>query len=293
MVLAFRPPTLATLPLWPRINSVFSQGSELDSSIAFRSSKSSAGTARVVAQFDMAVAEPIRPERVLDQLADGSAWFEYVETEEWDIAGAPFASISAAFSSRRKRPTSFFARIAPLGGGHHHASHGTSPAMKKVEYHSVRRISGDGRCMFRALVVGMATNKGQNLSYMEEEQEADQLRLAVMDAICTPDQRSHIYEEALIAITVEESLKRYCQRIPSPSFWGGESELLVLSKMCCQPIIVYIPESEAKNRGYRGGGGYIPIAEYGSDYKKPGKDRKARKPVRLLYSGSNHYDLLI
>ncbi|KAG6547779.1 hypothetical protein Mapa_010592 [Marchantia paleacea] len=237
----------------------------------------------------MAVGERIRSERVLDQLADGTAWFEYVEC---DFASAPFASISAAFSSRWKRPTSFFAKIAPLGG-EHQASHGTSPALKKVEYHSVRRISGDGRCMFRALVVGMATNKGQTLSYMEEEQEADQLRLAVMDAICRPDQRSHIYEEALIAITVEESLKRYCQRIPSPSFWGGESELLVLSKMCCQPIIVYIPESEAKNRGYRGGGGYIPIAEYGSDYKKPGKDRKARKPVRLLYSGRNHYDLLI
>lgn len=146
--------------------------------------------------------------------------------------------------------------------------------------------------MFRALVQGMALNKGMNLNATEEEKEADQLRFAVMDALCRSDKRRTLYEEALIAITVEESLKRYCQRIPSSNFWGGESELLVLSRMCSQPITVYIPESEAK-QGARWGTGYIPIAEYGAEFAKPGKDRKARKPVRLLYNGSNHYDLLI
>lgn len=63
----------------------------------------------------------------------------------------------------------------------------------------------------------------------------------------------------------------YCQRIGRHDFWGGESELLVsflhfkliiaitekrsyvnvlleqvLSKLCKQPIIVYIPEHEVK-----------------------------------------------
>ncbi|KAH9325575.1 hypothetical protein KI387_005753, partial [Taxus chinensis] len=71
-----------------------------------------------------------------------------------------------------------------------------------------------------------------------------ELRFAVRDALCRSDKELHAYEEALIAITVEESLKRYCQRVEHPNFWGGESELLVLSKMCSQPIIVYIPESE-------------------------------------------------
>ncbi len=41
------------------------------------------------------------------------------------------------------------------------------------------------------------------------------------------------------------------------------------------------------------GTGFIPIAEYRSEFMKPAKNRKACKPVRLLYSGSNHYDLLI
>jgi len=37
------------------------------------------------------------------------------------------------------------------------------------------------------------------------------------------------------------------------------------------------------------GSGFIPIADYGSEFRK-GSSRKA---VRLLYSGKNHYDLLL
>jgi hypothetical protein len=40
------------------------------------------------------------------------------------------------------------------------------------------------------------------------------------------------------------------------------------------------------------GDGVIPIAEYGSEFGKASKGGKPRKPVRLLYSGKNHYDLL-
>lgn len=41
------------------------------------------------------------------------------------------------------------------------------------------------------------------------------------------------------------------------------------------------------------GGGYIPIAEYGSEFGKAAKKGKPRQAVRLLYSGKNHYDLLV
>lgn len=128
----------------------------------------------------------------------------------------------------------------------------------------------------------------------EETKEADDLRLAVSDALCGSDKRRAAYEEALIAITVEESLKRYCQRITRSDFWGGESELLVLSRMCSQPIIVYIPESKAK-QGARWGSGFLPIAEYGSEFGRmaSSKGNKPRKPVKLLYNGTNHYDLLL
>ncbi|KAK9289960.1 hypothetical protein L1049_008122 [Liquidambar formosana] len=137
----------------------------------------------------------------------------------------------------------------------------------------------------------MAYNKGTSLNPREEKDDADELRMAVKEVICENHKERLQYEEALIAITVDESLKRYCERIGRPDFWGGESELLVLSKLCHQPIIVYIPEHEHTKGGW--GSGFIPIAEYGSEFGKGLKKGKPRKVVRLLYSGRNHYDLLV
>ncbi|MBA0824244.1 hypothetical protein Goarm_020924, partial [Gossypium armourianum] len=119
----------------------------------------------------------------------------------------------------------------------------------------------------------MAFNKGIALRPQEERDGADELRMAVKEILCDSAKDRQQYEEALIAITVEESLKRYCQRIQRPDFWGGESELLVLSRLCGQPIVVYIPEHEHR----KGGWGFIPIAEYGSEFRKgfgKGKPKK-------------------
>ncbi|THU50011.1 hypothetical protein C4D60_Mb06t15590 [Musa balbisiana] len=153
------------------------------------------------------------------------------------------------------------------------------------------KVKGDGRCMFRALVKGMANNKGLVLNPRQETDEADDLRMAVKEVICDGETERPQYEEALIAITVDESLKRYCQRIERSDFWGGESELLVLSKLCQQPIIVYIPEHEHTHGTW--GNGFIPITQYGSEFGKKLRNGKQKAPVRLLFSGRNHYDLLV
>ncbi|GMP51018.1 hypothetical protein CsSME_00017413 [Camellia sinensis var. sinensis] len=228
-------------------------------------------------------------ETLLQQLKHGLAEFELVSS--------PVLSISShkPNSPIRLRPNSllsdnthrFFARIGSSLGG-------ASPAMKKLERYAVQKVTGDGRCLFRALVLmvkGMAFNKGIALNPREERENADELRMAVKEVLCDNDKERLKYEEALVAITVEESLKRYCQRIGRPDFWGGESELLVLSKLCCQPIIVYIPEHEHTKGGW--GSGFIPIAEYGTEFRKGSRKGKSRKVVRLVYSGKNHYDLLV
>ncbi|XP_058109294.1 OVARIAN TUMOR DOMAIN-containing deubiquitinating enzyme 3 isoform X2 [Magnolia sinica] len=222
-------------------------------------------------------------ELLLEQLKDGSAKFELVSSPTCPIPTSKFQIPSPPFFSNGRHQ--FFARIGSSLGG-------ISPAMKKVEHFSVQKVTGDGRCLFRALVKGMAINKGIALTPWQEKDDADELRTAVKEVICGSEKERLQYEEALIAITVDESLKRYCQRIGSANFWGGESELLVLSKLCSQPIIVYIPEQE-HSRGSRGSG-FIPIAEYGGEFRKASKKgKKPRQPVRLLYSGRNHYDLLI
>lgn len=49
--------------------------------------------------------------------------------------------------------------------------------------------------------------------------------------------------------------------------------------------------SQHTNGGW--GSGFIPIAEYGAEFSKGSIKRKPKKAVRLLYSGRNHYDLLV
>ncbi|XP_020576593.1 OTU domain-containing protein At3g57810 isoform X1 [Phalaenopsis equestris] len=215
----------------------------------------------------MAVDRRPSNDSLLQQLRDGSAKFELASL-----------SISPSLSGLR-----FFARIGS-------SLNAISPAMKKEEHYSVHKVTGDGRCMFRALVKGMARNKGLKLDMNQETKDADELRMAVKEVMCDNGEERLQYEEALVAITVEESLKRYCQRIGHSDFWGGESELLVLSKLCRQPIEVYIPVNEHPTASGRNG--FIPIAEYGSEFKKPEKGKR-RMVVKLLYSSNNHYDLLV
>uniref|UniRef100_A0A453IF83 Ubiquitin thioesterase OTU n=6 Tax=Triticinae TaxID=1648030 RepID=A0A453IF83_AEGTS len=219
------------------------------------------------------MAPPARPSNatLLARLGEGTARFELLE----DPAPAPAPPVWPRLHC--------FARIGSSLRG------GWSAALNKVEHYGVQRVTGDGRCMFRALAKGMAKTRGIPLTPREEVQDADDLRLAVKEVICDNQTERQKYEEAIIAITVDESLKRYCQRIRRPDFWGGESELLVLSRLCRQPIIIYIPEREYRGRG----NGFIPIAEYGLEFTKDSKEGKKRVPVRLLYSGKNHYDLLI
>ncbi|XP_039007677.1 OVARIAN TUMOR DOMAIN-containing deubiquitinating enzyme 3-like [Hibiscus syriacus] len=102
-----------------------------------------------------------------EQLGHGIAKFELVSSPVSSISSP---GVSHAFSSTLPADKShrFFARTGPsLGGG--------SPATKKVEQYSVHRVTVDGRCLFRALVKGMALNKGIDLSPRKERDDADEL----------------------------------------------------------------------------------------------------------------------
>ncbi|CAD6210551.1 unnamed protein product [Miscanthus lutarioriparius] len=150
---------------------------------------------------------------LLARLRDGTAKFELLDDSALAHAPPVWPRLHC------------FARVAPSLRG------GWSAALNKVEHYGVQRVTGDGRCMFRALAKGMAKNKGIPLAPREEVQDADDLRMAVKEIICDSETERQEYEEAVIAITVEQSLKRYCQRIRRPDFWGGESELLISSML--------------------------------------------------------------
>lgn len=190
-------------------------------------------------------------------------------------ASRPGAALRGGWQQSSRRPAPPLARLAP--GPTRDESH--AGALRVV------RIRGDGRCMFRALALGLANNKGVNMSASQEEAEADLLRMAVADAICRTPSRRADFGEAVMSIKTEDKLERYCHRIQSPSFWGGEPELLVLSKLLKTPIRVYLPDE-------RVGFGYTPLVTYGEKFSKT-KSGKDKKVVRLLYNGKNHYDLLL
>ncbi|KAF0897410.1 hypothetical protein E2562_036946 [Oryza meyeriana var. granulata] len=96
---------------------------------------------------------------LLARLRDGEARFELLE----DSAGAA----SAPASPPVWPGLSCFARVATSLRG------GWSGALNKVEHYGVQRVTGDGRCMFRALVKGMARNRAIPLTPREEVQDAE------------------------------------------------------------------------------------------------------------------------
>ena len=162
----------------------------------------------------------------------------------------------------------------------------------------IHRIRGDGRCMFRALAQGrsLAAGKG-GLSPFKEEREADELRMAVHHALCKTKEGKQLpaAKDAVMAITLEESMPRYCERVQKPGFWGGEAELLVLAQLLKTTIIVYIP-TKGGERGLNWGT-YLSIQTYGAEFtpKRKAKDgeRPPVQPVHLCFNGYNHYDLLL
>ena len=90
--------------------------------------------------------------------------------------------------------------------------------------------------MFRSLAIGLAHVTGRNLSSTEEETEADQLRLAVAESLCRSPEKRKKFDLATTAISFEMPIETYCKRILTPTFWGGEPELLVLAEILKRPI---------------------------------------------------------
>jgi hypothetical protein len=197
---------------------------------------------------------------------------------------APLASTSnLTFDLDRKHIVPVFASLTTTAAHHHRPTQVPLFLLAAAtERLRVIKVQGDGKCMFRALAIGLNRNLGKFLGAEAETREADALRLACAEALCRTEARRDDFEEAMVAVKAEGPLDAYCKRIMSPKFWGGEAELLVLSKMLQVPIYVYVDS----------GNGFKAIQKYGIDFAAK-KGKKGRKVLRLLYSNGNHYDLLV
>lgn len=152
------------------------------------------------------------------------------------------------------------------------------------------KVKPDGRCLFRALAKGLTHKQGVHISGEKEEHAADELRMAVYDALCRSDERAKSFEEVEYSIEHFDGGKsKFCGKLHKPDFWGGEVEILVLSKMLHTPIYVYKSAEEAKMGGY----GYIRIAAYGEEWERTDGKGGMGKPIKVLYGNGNHYDALL
>ncbi|KAL6752432.1 hypothetical protein V8C86DRAFT_2753537 [Haematococcus lacustris] len=121
-------------------------------------------------------------------------------------------------------------------------------------------ITGDGSCMFRAIVQGNNyLTKGTLMSEEAERTASFNLRQAV-------DVSGHA--------GITDDWEGYLQRMESEHVWGGEPELVVSVNIIKRPITVYRPVR----------GVVEPVITYGQEL--------GRTPVSLLWGGA-HYELLL
>eukprot|EP00179_Madagascaria_erythrocladioides_P021780 CAMPEP_0198351742 /NCGR_PEP_ID=MMETSP1450-20131203/104104_1 /TAXON_ID=753684 ORGANISM="Madagascaria erythrocladiodes, Strain CCMP3234" /NCGR_SAMPLE_ID=MMETSP1450 /ASSEMBLY_ACC=CAM_ASM_001115 /LENGTH=191 /DNA_ID=CAMNT_0044057693 /DNA_START=27 /DNA_END=602 /DNA_ORIENTATION=- len=135
-------------------------------------------------------------------------------------------------------------------------------------------IRGDGRCLFRSIARSIAALDGRKLSESLERADADALRMVAFKTMCTGKRRAE-FEKSML---VEGSFSAYCSSMQRPDHYGGEAEMYVLSEVLRMPIAVYLSA----------GSGFQKIVEYGSEFGS-----KVARPIRVLYNGVNHYDLLL
>ncbi|XVE74805.1 hypothetical protein DITRI_Ditri12bG0048000 [Diplodiscus trichospermus] len=132
-------------------------------------------------------------------------------------------------------------------------------------------IPGDGRCLFRSVILGALLRSGGKQFPSENRQKelADELRSKVADEF--------IKRRADTEWFLEGDFDNYVLQMRKPHIWGGEPELLMCSHVLEAPITVYMRENDS--------GSLKIISEYGQEYGK-------ENPIPVLYHGYGHYDVL-
>lgn len=149
---------------------------------------------------------------------------------------------------------------------------------------------GDGRCLFRSVVRGLAfyagLYPGSKWSERRERREADILRY-----LCVREMRKH-RDLFLRDQVVEEDFDEHLRRLVHSDEFAGEPELLILGPLLQTPICVYMSTGDqadanaarsSSNERTKSSDLFL-VAVYGRSF--------IAEPVSLRYQ-SMHYDLLL
>ncbi|KAG2430792.1 hypothetical protein HYH02_013631 [Chlamydomonas schloesseri] len=198
----------------------------------------------------------------------------YGEGSAGGLLAAPTFANAIGSASRRFQPYHqplFLTRTSATSSSSS-SSGGGAGASKELRF-AVHRISGDGACMFRAIVQGAQyATRGKAMPAESEGTAAHNLRLAVVAEL---RKRREEIEPFLPGIATD--FDEYCKTMSHPMAWGGEPEMLMAMHVLGRPITVY----HLTDRGLE------PIVTYGEQLLDGGA-----APIHLLWSGA-HYDLLV
>lgn len=125
-----------------------------------------------------------------------------------------------------RRAMKLLGLTACLGGvGLLRGTSSASVAARGPKYRVVS-VSGDGNCLFRSVAVGeRAAQPGQSqpLNRVEEDARSKELRAKAVAEL--------IRERKEIEWAIEGNFDSYVRRMSRSGEWGGEPELLMLSKV--------------------------------------------------------------
>eukprot|EP01025_Chloroclados_australasicus_P047917 TRINITY_DN5409_c0_g2_i4.p1 TRINITY_DN5409_c0_g2~~TRINITY_DN5409_c0_g2_i4.p1 ORF type:complete len:194 (-),score=13.09 TRINITY_DN5409_c0_g2_i4:217-798(-) len=135
----------------------------------------------------------------------------------------------------------------------------------------VKKIEGDGACMFRALVQSNHyIQYGQFLNLDEESQQARDLRIKIVEEL----KKNREFIEPFL---IEQPFDQYIQVMRMDHTWGGEPELAMAPACIERPVVVY--QKTGRNQ-------IKLFMTYGE------KEYGQSEPVLVLFQGL-HYDALI
>mgnify|MGYP001163462778 FL=1 len=142
------------------------------------------------------------------------------------------------------------------------------------DFYDIHKIAGDGRCLFRSLVVSKGIeDENARLSAEREVLEADTLREQTINELMKRREE--------LEWIVEGDFEEYCANMRYPGAWGGEPEILVATHVLQRPIEVHMAMAGEPLRS---------IGIYGNEDYGTTKDSKTK--LMLLFHGQGHYEAL-
>ncbi|KAF3782071.1 OTU domain-containing protein [Nymphaea thermarum] len=149
--------------------------------------------------------------------------------------------------------------------------HAAAAELAQAPPYKVTGVSGDGRCLFRAVAYGDCLRNGKAAPDEALQKElADDLRARVANELLKRREETEWF--------IEGDFESYVKNIQQPHAWGGEPELLMASHVLQKPISVFMMDGNS--------GDLVSIASYGQEY------RKGNSPITVLFHGYGHYDAL-